>query len=180
MLPGWSRQTSWGKERRLNHVDLIKGSFRDTRLGFDVPRRYVGVLKKFSSVVEGSVIEGQMDPAVVGKFKMTPLESSMASDLKKAAEIQDDVSGLHGTASLVSSLSLFWFGIFFRHNTVFLPAPFWQGCLGSEDFDPVCFPQKSACRVWALAFVQRNRCLFLERLKGLFPGYILAVSGSGS
>ena len=58
------------------------------------PRRYVGVLKKFSSVVEGSVIEGQMDPAVVGKFKMTPLESSMASDLKKAAEINDDVSGL--------------------------------------------------------------------------------------
>lgn len=57
-------------------------------------RRYVGVLKKFSSVVEGSVIEGQMDPAVVGKFKMTPLESSMASDLKKAAEINDDVSGL--------------------------------------------------------------------------------------
>lgn len=51
----------------------------------------MGVLKKFSSVVEGSVIEGQMDPAVVGKFKMTPLESSMASDLKKAAEINDDV-----------------------------------------------------------------------------------------
>lgn len=40
------------------------------------------------------MIEGQMDPAVVGKFKMTPLESSMASDLKKAAEINDDVSGL--------------------------------------------------------------------------------------
>lgn len=56
--------------------------------------RYVGVLKKFSSVVEGSVIEGQMDPAVVGKFKMTPLESSMASDLKKAAEANDSVSGL--------------------------------------------------------------------------------------
>lgn len=52
------------------------------------------MLKKFSSVVEGSVIEGQMDPAVVGKFKMTPLESSMASDLKKAAEANDSVSGL--------------------------------------------------------------------------------------
>lgn len=50
------------------------------------------MLKKFSSVVEGSVIEGQMDPAVVGKFKMTPVESSMASDLKKAAEANDSVS----------------------------------------------------------------------------------------
>lgn len=60
--------------------------------------RYVGVLKKFSSVVEGSVIEGQMDPAVVGKFKMTPLESSMASDLKKAAEANDSVSRLDPSA----------------------------------------------------------------------------------
>lgn len=32
-----------------------------------------------------------MDPAVVGKFKMTPLESNMASDLKKAAEANDSV-----------------------------------------------------------------------------------------
>lgn len=54
--------------------------------------RYVGVLKKFSSYIEGSVIEGQMDPAVVGTFKMTPLVSSMASDLKKAAEANDVVS----------------------------------------------------------------------------------------
>lgn len=38
------------------------------------------------------MIEGQMDPAVVGKFKMTPLVSSMASDLKKAAEANDSVS----------------------------------------------------------------------------------------
>lgn len=52
----------------------------------------MGVLKKFSSFIEGSVIEGQMDPAVVGKFKMTPLVSSMASDLKKAAEARDTVS----------------------------------------------------------------------------------------
>ncbi|CAN0418538.1 unnamed protein product [Ascophyllum nodosum] len=51
--------------------------------------RYVGVLKKFSKYIEGSVIEGAMDPAVVGKFKMTPLVSSMASDLKKAAEAND-------------------------------------------------------------------------------------------
>ena len=54
--------------------------------------RYVGVLKKFSSFIEGSVIEGQMDPAVVGKFKMTPVVSSMASELKKAAEANDSVS----------------------------------------------------------------------------------------
>jgi len=69
--------------------------------------RYVGVLKKFSSVVEGSVIEGQMDPAVVGKFKMTPLESSMASDLKKAAEINDDVSGSVRIGSVPAVLVLF-------------------------------------------------------------------------
>lgn len=55
--------------------------------------RYVGVLKKFSSFIEGSVIEGQMDPAVVGKFKMTPVVSSMASELKKAAEANNSVSG---------------------------------------------------------------------------------------
>lgn len=56
--------------------------------------RYVGVLKKFSSLIEGSIIEGKMDPAVVGKFKMTPLVSSMASDLKKAAEANDSVSAV--------------------------------------------------------------------------------------
>lgn len=33
-----------------------------------------------------------MDPAVVGKFKMTPVVSSMASELKKAAEANDSVS----------------------------------------------------------------------------------------
>lgn len=62
--------------------------------------RYVGVLKKFSKYIEGSVIEGQMDPAVVGKFKMTPLVSSMASDLKKAAEANDSVS-LRPSASFI-------------------------------------------------------------------------------
>ncbi len=53
------------------------------------------------------MIEGQMDPAVVGKFKMTPLESSMASDLKKAAEINDDVSGMVriGSVPVVSFVS---------------------------------------------------------------------------
>ena len=63
---------------------------------FHLESRYVGVLKKFSKYIEGSVIEGAMDPAVVGKFKMTPLVSSMASDLKKAAEANDSVSGLCG------------------------------------------------------------------------------------
>lgn len=55
-------------------------------------KRYVGVLKKFKSSIEGCVIEGQMDPAVVGKFKMTPVVSSMAKDLKEAAKINDSVS----------------------------------------------------------------------------------------
>lgn len=54
--------------------------------------RYVGVLKKFKSSIEGCVIEGQMDPAVVGKFKMTPLVTSMAKDLKAAAAANDAVS----------------------------------------------------------------------------------------
>lgn len=51
--------------------------------------RYVGVLKKFKSSIEGCVIEGQMDPAVVGKFKMTPLVTSMAKDLKEAVAAND-------------------------------------------------------------------------------------------
>lgn len=54
--------------------------------------RYVGVLKKFKSSIEGCVIEGQMDPAVVGKFKMTPLVTSMAKDLKEAVAANDSVS----------------------------------------------------------------------------------------
>lgn len=73
--------------------------------------RYVGVLKKFSSVVEGSVIEGQMDPAVVGKFRMTPLESSMASDLKKAAEINDDAKVIvpkYSKSALAGDWVLMW------------------------------------------------------------------------
>lgn len=55
-------------------------------------RRYVGVLKKWKSSIEGCVIEGQMDPAVVGKFKMTPLVTSMAEDLKAAVEASGVVS----------------------------------------------------------------------------------------
>lgn len=66
------------------------------------------------------MIEGQMDPAVVGKFKMTPLESSMASDLKKAAEINDDVSGVarrrcHSylvSACMITSVFLFFWPCF--------------------------------------------------------------------
>ncbi|CAN0103410.1 unnamed protein product [Pylaiella littoralis] len=73
--------------------------------------RYVGVLKKFSSVVEGSVIEGQMDPAVVGKFKMTPLESSMATDLKKAAEAIDSdkyIVPKYSKSALAGTWVLMW------------------------------------------------------------------------
>ncbi|CBJ26073.1 expressed unknown protein [Ectocarpus siliculosus] len=73
--------------------------------------KYVGVLKKFSSVVEGSVIEGQMDPAVVGKFKMTPVESSMASDLKKAAEANDSakyVAPKYSKAAIAGDWVLMW------------------------------------------------------------------------
>lgn len=70
---------------------------RTYSLGPFIVGRYVGVLKKFSSHIEGCVIEGQMDPAVVGKFKMTPLVTSMAKDLKKVAEAKDTVRDRPGS-----------------------------------------------------------------------------------
>lgn len=112
---------------------------------FASARRYVGVLKKFSSVVEGSVIEGQMDPAVVGKFKMTPLESSMAADLKKAAEINDDVriSADSARQALVSvwCVSLAWASLVF--------APFFSTCSG-QIVCPVCCVSNLPSQVWFL------------------------------
>lgn len=83
--------------------------------------RYVGVLKKFSSFIEGSVIEGQMDPAVVGKFKMTPVVSSMASELKKAAEANDSSKYIvpkYPKSSIAGQWVLMWqdTGAVFRLN----------------------------------------------------------------
>jgi hypothetical protein len=46
-------------------------------------------MKQYSTKIEGSVTEGQMDPFVVGRFSMTPVVASMAAELKLAAKLTE-------------------------------------------------------------------------------------------
>ncbi|CAM9894867.1 unnamed protein product, partial [Choristocarpus tenellus] len=64
-----------------------------------------------SNKIEGRVIEGEMDPAVVGSFKMTPRMSSMAASLRIAAKVNNQdtyVAPKYAKSAIAGNWVLMW------------------------------------------------------------------------
>jgi hypothetical protein len=81
---------------------VVSNEFQFT-LGLPEDLKYVGQMREFSTLITGSVIEGEMDPVPVGKFSLTPIEAEMSAHLKGAIKIneeRDDRTPIYSKAAL--------------------------------------------------------------------------------